>query len=159
MKPMALETGILDHHKMIYILKKVLHLQKINPKLFTSTTIKSSIKNSFKWNLKKKLDEISSNSFDIFIEKFKTCLDKFAALKEKKVRINNSTFITKSLRKPIILRSQLKRKFNNNKSQENSKKYRQQRNYCVNFYVKRSWNVFKTWTLIRLMMIKYFGKP
>ena len=116
MKPMALETGILDHHKMIYILKKVLHLQKINPKLFTSTAIKSSIKNSFKWNLKKKLDEISSNSFDIFIEKFKTCLDKFAALKEKKVRINNSTFITKSLRKPIILRSQLKRKFNNNKS-------------------------------------------
>ena len=61
-----------------------------------------------------------ANSFDIFIEKFKACLDKFAALKEKKIRINNSIFITKSLRKSIMLRSQLKRKFNNNKSQENS---------------------------------------
>ena len=57
-----------------------------------------------------------ANSFDIFIEKSKAYLDKFAALKEKKVRINNSIFITKSLRKPIMLRSQLKRKFNNNKS-------------------------------------------
>ena len=57
-----------------------------------------------------------ANSFDIFIEKFKACLDKFAALKEEKIRINNSIFITKSLRKPIMLRSQLKRKFNNNKS-------------------------------------------
>ena len=39
--------------------------------------------------------------------------------------------MTKSLRKTIMLRSQLKRKFNNNKSEENSKKYKQQRNYYV----------------------------
>ena len=39
--------------------------------------------------------------------------------------------MTKRLRKAIILRSQLKKKFNNNKSEENSKKYKQQRNYCV----------------------------
>ena len=31
-----------------------------------------------------KLDEISNNSFDIFLDEFKTCLDKFAPLKEKK---------------------------------------------------------------------------
>ena len=35
--------------------------------------------------LKEKLDEISNNSFDIFLEEFKTCLDKFAPLKEKKL--------------------------------------------------------------------------
>ena len=39
--------------------------------------------------------------------------------------------MTKSLRKAIMLRSQLKKKFNNNISEENSKKYKQQRNYCV----------------------------
>ena len=71
--------------------------------------------------LKEKLDEISDNSFDIFLEEFKTCLDKFAPLKEKKIRFNNSIFMTKSLRKAIMLRSQLKKKFNNNKSEENSK--------------------------------------
>ena len=108
--------------------------------------------------LKEKLDEISNNSFDIFLEEFKTCLDRFAPLKEKKYRFNNSIFMTKSLRKAIMLRSQLKRKFDNNKSEENSKrkfdnnkseenskKYKQQGNYCV----KRRWNIFKTWTLIR----------
>ena len=73
-------------------------------------------------DLKEKLDEISSNSFDIFLEEFKTCFDKFTPLKEKKCNFNNSIFITKSLRKAIMLRSQLKRKFNNNKVEENSKK-------------------------------------
>ena len=32
--------------------------------------------------LKEKLDEISNISFDIFVKEFKTCLDKFAPLKE-----------------------------------------------------------------------------
>ena len=46
--------------------------------------------------LKEKLDEISSNSFDNFLEEFKKCPDKFAPLKEKKIRFNNSIFIPKS---------------------------------------------------------------
>ena len=53
--------------------------------------------------LKEKLDEISNNSFDIFLEEFKACLGKFAPLKEKKIRFNNSIFMTKSLRKAIML--------------------------------------------------------
>ena len=60
--------------------------------------------------LKETLDEISNISFDIFLEEFKTCLDKFVLLKEKKIRFNNSIFLTRSLRKAIMLRSQLKRK-------------------------------------------------
>ena len=56
--------------------------------------------------LEGKLDEISNNSFDIFLEGFKTCLDKFAPLKEKQIRFNNNIFLTKSLRKGIMLRSQ-----------------------------------------------------
>ena len=36
--------------------------------------------------------------------------------------------MTKSLRKAIMLRSQLKRKFNNNKSEKNYKKHKQQKN-------------------------------
>ena len=49
--------------------------------------------------LKEKLDETSNNSFDIFLEEFKTCFDNFTPLKEKKIKFNNSTFITKHLRK------------------------------------------------------------
>ena len=94
--------------------------------------------------LKEKLDEISNNSFDIFLEKFKTCLDKFAPLKEKKNRLNNSIFMTKSFRKTIMLRSQLKRKFSNNKSEESSKKYKQQINYCVKLLHKTKMEYFQS---------------
>ena len=99
--------------------------------------------------LKEKLDEIPNTSFDIFLEEFKTCLDKFAPLKEKKIRFNNSIFMTKSLRKAIMLRSQLKKKFNNNKSELNSKNTNSKETIVKYFYLKRRWNIFKTWTLIR----------
>ena len=118
---MTLETGISDRHKMIMTIF-CSAFAKGKPKTFYCPCYKNFNLEQFQMKLKKKLDEISNNSFDIFLEEFKTCLDKFAPLKEKKNRFNNSTFMTKSLRKAIMLRSQLKRKFNNKKSEENSKK-------------------------------------
>ena len=72
--------------------------------------------------LKEKLDAISNNSFDLFLEEFKTCLDELTPLIVKKIRFNSNTFMIKNLRKAMMLRFQLKRKFDNNKSKENSKK-------------------------------------
>ena len=108
----ALETGISDHHKMTMAIFR-------KPKIFHYRCYKIFNLEQFQTELKEKLDEISDNSFDIFLEEFKTCLNKFAPFKEKKYWFNNSIFMTKSLRKSIMLRSQLKRKFNSNKSEEN----------------------------------------
>ena len=108
--------------------------------------------------LKEKIDEISNNSFDIFLEEFKTCLDKFVPLKEKKIRFNNSIFMTKSLRKAIMLRSQLKRKFNNNKSEESSKKYKQQRNYWVKLLCKTKMEYFQNMDVNKVNDNKIFCK-
>ena len=58
-------------------------LQKLTQKLFAIAAIKFNLE-QFQMELKEKLDEISNNSFDILLEDFKTCLDKFAPLKEKK---------------------------------------------------------------------------
>ena len=58
----------------------------------------------------------------------------------------------------IKIKIQLQRKFIDNKSEENSKKYKQQRSYCINFYVKQKWNFFKTWILVRSMIAKCFKK-
>ena len=116
---MALETGISDHHKMIMTIFRPT-FAKAKTKTFYCRCYKDFNLEQFQIELKEKLDKVSSNSFDIFLEEFKTCLDKFAPLKEKKIRFNNSIFMTKSLRKAIMLRSQLKRKFNNNKSQKNT---------------------------------------
>ena len=130
MKSMALETGISDHHKMIMTIF-CSTFAKGKPNTFYYCCYKKFNFEQFQMEHKEKLDEISNNSFDIFLEEFKTCLDKFAPLKEKNIRFNNSIFMTKSLRKAIMLSSQLKKKFNNNKSEENFKKYKQQRNYYV----------------------------
>ena len=42
-----------------------------------------------------------------------------------------------------MLRFRLKRKFNNNKSEENSKKYKQHRNYCVKLLRKTKMEYFQ----------------
>ena len=51
--------------------------------------------------------------------------------------------MTKSLRKAMMLRSQLKKKFHNNKSEENSKKYKQQTNYFVKLFHKTKMEYFQ----------------
>ena len=61
--------------------------------------------------LKEKLVANFDNSFNLSLEEFKACLDKLSPLKEIKIRTNNSIFMTKGLRKAILLRYQLNRKY------------------------------------------------
>ena len=82
------------------------------------------------------------NAFDIFFEKLKACLDKLASLIEKKLDLVKE-FSWQCLRKAVMSRSQLKMKLNHNKSVENSKKYKQQRNYCVKHLRKTKMELFQ----------------
>ena len=79
-------------------------------------------------------------------------------LKEKKIRFNNSIFMTKSLRKAIMLRWQLKRKFNNNQSEENHKKYKQQRIYFVKLLRKTKMGYFQNMDVNEVNDNKMFWK-
>ena len=82
MKSIVLETGISDHHKMIMTIFR--STAKGKHKTVYYRCYKKFNLDQFQTELKEKLDEISNNSFDIFLEEFKACLDKFAPLKEKK---------------------------------------------------------------------------
>ena len=157
MKSIALETGILDHYKMIMTIFRST-FAKGKPKTFYYRCYKKFNLEQFQIELKEKLDEISNNSLDIFLEEFKTCLDKFAPLKEEKNRLNNSIFMTKSLRKAMMLRSQLKKKFNDNKSKENSKKYQQHRNCCVELLRKMKMEYFQNMDVNKVNDNKMFWK-
>ena len=84
MKSMALETGISDHDKIIMAIFRST-FAKGKSKTFYYRCYKKFNFEQFQMELKKKLDESSNNLFDIFLEEFKTCLDKFAPLKEKKL--------------------------------------------------------------------------
>ena len=57
---------------------------KGKPKTFYYCCYKKFNLKQFQMELKKKLNEISNNSFNVFLEEFKTCLDRFAPPKEKK---------------------------------------------------------------------------
>ena len=94
----------------------------------------------------------------IFFEEFKICLGKFAPLKEKKIGFNNSIFMNKSLRKVFMLISQVKRKFKNNKSEESSKKYKQERNYCIKLLRKTKMEYFQNMDVNKINDDKIFWK-
>ena len=66
--------------------------------------------------------------------------------------------MTKRLRKAIMLRSQLKKKFNNDKSEENSKKYKQQRNCCVKLLRKTKMEYFQNMDVNKVNDNKMFWK-
>ena len=61
------------------------------------------------------------NMYESFSDTFKAIVNKHAPLKEKIVRGNNAAFMTKELRKAIMNRSRLKKKYQDWPSRENFK--------------------------------------
>ena len=87
----------------------------------------------FETELKVKLNSETNLSYSTFQAAFLEVLNKIAPVKVKILRSNNNAFMTKSLRKAIMLRSRLKNNFNKKKSDENWDNYKKQRNFCVKF--------------------------
>ena len=85
----------------------------------------------FEIELKLKLNSQTNLSYSTFQAVFLEVLNKIAPVKVKVLRFNNNVFMTKSLRKAIMLRSRLKNNFNKQRSDENWDNYKKQRNFCV----------------------------
>ena len=66
----------------------------------------------FETKLKLKLNSQTNLSYSTFQAVFLETLNKIAPVKVKVLRFNNNAFMTKSLRKAIMLRSRLKNNFN-----------------------------------------------
>ena len=58
-------------------------------------------------------------------------LDRKAPFKTKKILGNNAPFVSKEMRKAIMVRSKLKNCWLNERSDENKARYNRQRNYCL----------------------------
>ena len=135
MKSQTLEVGISDHHKLVLTILKS-QFVKGNPKTNVYRNYKDFNTDSFKIELSKKLSSVKMGNYSNFLECFTKLLDKHAPLKKKVLRYNNNPFMTKTLRKAIMIRSRLKNLFRKNKTIENWEKYKKQRNYCVNLLRK-----------------------
>ena len=87
--------------------------------------------NKFETELKLKLNSQTNLGYSTFQAVLLEILNKIAPVKVKVLRFNNNVFMTKSLRKAIMLRSRLKNNFNKQRSDENWDNYKKQRNFCV----------------------------
>ena len=128
----TIETGISDFHKLVVtVLKMFYKMQK--PKFIQCRNYKTFNEQLFKIELDKELAKIDLNNAEIaeFHNEFLSVLNKHAPIKYKYIRANNSSYMTKSLRKEIMLRSRLRNKFLKTKTEESKQLYNKQRNLCV----------------------------
>ena len=71
------------------------------------------------------------NLFEKFLQIFQHTVQLFAPLKKKIIRYNNKTCMNKSLRKAIMTRSNLRNKYNKNRTPKICIIFKKQRNKCV----------------------------
>ena len=115
------ETGISDHHKIISTIMK-LHFTRESPKAkyyrdyrkFDIDCFSSELSrqlNSVFRSIKENVDYEELNDFSRFHRVFLNLLDIQTPLKKKILRDSNSPFMTKTLRKAIMIRSRPKNRF------------------------------------------------
>ena len=68
--------------------------------------------------------------YGIFLRTFLKILNKYAPIK-KVFEANHATFMTKKVRKAILIKSKLRNKFVKDKNEQSRNDYRKQRTLCV----------------------------
>ena len=96
--------------------------------------------------------------YDIFLRTFLKILDKHAPMKKKYLRANHATFMTKEVRKAIMMRSKLRNKFLQDKNEQSRNDYRKQRNLCVALVRRAKQQYFSSLDLSLIADIKKFWK-
>ena len=88
----------------------------------------------FKRDLCEAMSNTNPTDYDSFQDVFNEVLNKHAPTKKKYVRANHVPFMTRALRKAIMLRSRLRNKHNKSRTAENWNNFRKQRNRCVKLF-------------------------
>ena len=131
------ETGLSDFHNMTLTVLKTF-FKKGSPKIISYRDYKRYSPQNFRLDLERNLpfETLFQISNDQFIEIVTGILEKHAPLKLKYVRINQSAFITKELRKEIMKRSRLRNRVIKHNSEFNIISYKRQRNLCTSLIRK-----------------------
>ena len=113
-------TGISDFHKMTITVLKSCY-RKLPPRLIFYRDYKNY----------SQLTHIITTSSDEFVSKSMVVLERHAPLKQKYIRANQAPFMTKELQNAIMLRSKLRNRLNNLKTEQANMEYKRQRNLCT----------------------------
>ena len=108
--------------------------------------------------LKDKLENLTNHSHAEFQKVFLRELNKHAPMKEKIFRHNNNAFMTKELRKEILLRSKLKNEFNKERNHISWYNYKRQRNRCLSILRKTKKEFFNSLNIKQVSDNELFWK-
>lgn len=155
MKSQTFETGLSDHHHLIYTIFKT-NFTNLPPKKIKYRCYKKFDHDLFRNDLSIRLDNISQGNYDSFENTFQAVLNFHAPLKTKFVRGNDKPFMTKELRKAISSRSRLKNVANKTSDPNDIRKYKIQRNLVKNLNNKIKTEYYKNLNPKKLEMGKKF---
>ena len=109
---------------------------KLKSKEIIYRNFKKFSEESFNEELSLKLTNECVNNYSSFENIFLDTLSYHAPVKKKLLRANHALYVTKTLRKAIMRRSNLQTKYFKTRTPESLKKYRKQKNYCSRLYKK-----------------------
>ena len=128
MKTAVMETGISDHHKMIFSILKHTFAEE-PPRTICFRNLKNFDRIAFNSYLESKMADCT-NFYEKFLQVFYDTAQLFAPLKKKIIRCNNKTFMTKRLRKVIMTCSKLGKKYKKKKDTRIWINFKNQRSKC-----------------------------
>ena len=132
-KSFNVEVGISDHRYLVTTILKRKFI-KGNPKIKFYRDYEKFDLEKFRAKLFLSIDKKEVYCYSSFNETYTSLFHKYAPINKKILRYDNNSYMTKMLRKAIMLRSKLKNKYNENRSTENWDNYKQQRNFFVSLF-------------------------
>ena len=111
----------------------------------------------FKRELEDKLNQ-QINEYKYFGQIYLEILNIHTPIKKKLLRANHVPYMTKALRKAIMKRSELESKYVKNKTSENLRSYKKQRNFCSKLYKKERKKYYERLDLNNVTDNKKFWK-
>ena len=129
-------TGISDCHKLVSTVLKTT-FSKNKPKELFYRDYKKFNFSDFNDELKTIFSRNTAGSCHESDQIFLNVLDKHAPIKRKLLRANDSSYISKNLRKAIMRRSHFGKVYYKNKSVRSFKAYKKQKKFCSRLYKKR----------------------
>ena len=140
----VLANGLSDFHKMAVTDFK-LKFEKNKPKEVTYRDYKNFDENSFKTDLKTAFSS-GCDTYGEFEKTILSTLNLHAPYKKKYIRANHDPYMTKTLSKAIMRRSQLQSKYFKTKKKKTTNFLKSKEILSVNYIRKKRKSFMKIWT-------------
>ena len=121
MKSQSFETGLSDHHHLIYTILKST-LVKLPPRNIRYREYKNFCSEEFQRDLDIKLHDTIPTDYQVLHSITDSVLQKHAPLKQRMVRGNNKLHVKSDMRKAIMTRTRLKTRANKSGNDGDRKK-------------------------------------